>query len=91
MEDVHRLLQLSADRRHRGREDLLLPRRPQPGPPVDGADQTHLAPDRRSRCGPTVRPPVVRPRQGRAGLGRERPGTVLHLRGRRRLKVLQQT
>jgi hypothetical protein len=38
-----------------------------------------------------VRPSLVRPRQGRAGLGRERPGRVLHLRGRRRLKVPQQT
>ena len=38
-----------------------------------------------------MRPSLVRPRQGRAGLGRERPGRVLHVRGRRRLKVPQQT
>jgi hypothetical protein len=31
LENVYRLLQLLACGRHRGREDLLLPRRPQPG------------------------------------------------------------
>ena len=39
VEDLHGLFQLSPRGRHCGREDLLLPRRPQPRPPVHGADQ----------------------------------------------------
>ena len=64
MEDVHRLLQLPARGRHRRREDLLLPRRPQPRPPVHGADQEDHEAHRRPRPGPPLRPPLVGPGQG---------------------------
>ncbi|KAG5831968.1 hypothetical protein ANANG_G00286100 [Anguilla anguilla] len=73
MEDVHGLLQLPARGRHRRREDLLLPRRPVPGPAVDGAGSAGDAPHGRAGPGAAVRPALGRPGQGRAGLGRERP------------------
>ena len=43
MENIYGLFQLSANRRHRGREDLLLSRRPQPRPPEHGADQVRTS------------------------------------------------
>ena len=64
MEDVHRLLQLPARGRHRRREDLLLPRRPQPRPPVHGADQEDHEAHRRPRPGAPLRPTLVGPGQG---------------------------
>lgn len=49
-------------------------------PSVHGADQTHHAPHWCARPGSAVRSPLVWPRQGRSGLGRERQGRILHLR-----------
>ena len=66
MEDVHGLLQLPARGRHRRREDLLLPRRPQPRPPVHGADQEDHEAHRRPRPGAPLRPTLVGSGQGTA-------------------------
>ena len=57
--------------------------RPLTRSPLDGADSPNHAPDGRARHRAPLRPPLVRPGQGRAGLGRERPRRQLHLRCRR--------
>ena len=64
VEDFHWLLQLPAGGRHCWREDLLLPRGPQPGPAEHGADPTHYAANRRARPGTALWPTVVWSRQG---------------------------
>ena len=73
VENIHRLFQLSPNRRHCGREDLLLPRRSESWSPEHGADQKDHETHRRSRHRASVRPVVVWPRQRCPGLGRERP------------------
>ena len=42
VEDLYGLLQLYARGRYRRREDLLLPRRPQPRPAEHGTDQVRI-------------------------------------------------
>ncbi|KAH8393184.1 hypothetical protein KR009_006968, partial [Drosophila setifemur] len=79
MEDLHRLLQLPAGGGHCGREDLLLPRWVESRSHFDGADPKDHATYGRARPGPTVRPALVRSRQGHHRLGRERSWGELHL------------
>lgn len=57
LEDVHRLLQLLAHRRHRGREDLLLPRRWARHPRGSGVPRDRVVP-------PPAGPDAPRPVQG---------------------------
>ena len=71
MENIYGLFQLSAHRRHRGREDLLLSRGAEPRPAEHGADQEDHEAHRRARHRPPLRPPMVRPRQRCPGLGGE--------------------
>ncbi len=57
---------------HRGRQDLLRPRRPVARPRPHGRHPEHRPPHRRARLRPAERPPLVRPRRHGAGLGLQR-------------------
>lgn len=79
MENIHRLFQLFTRRRHRRRENLLLPRRFEPRPAEYGTDQTYHAAHRRARPGLALWFTLVRSWQGHDGLGREWPWCQFHV------------
>ena len=68
MEDFHGLFQLLTRSSHCRRKDLLLPWRPQPRPPIHGANQTYYATHWCTRSRSTLWSPMVRSRQGNLNL-----------------------
>ena len=82
LEDVHRLFQLSAGRRHHRRKDFLHARRPLAWAQQHGADPQNHEADRRPGHRTALRPTLVWPRERHQRLGEERQRRQLCVRPR---------